>query len=67
MMIAVVVFLPWLNGMSDRAPIQQYGGMVLTMPSVGYVLIALLAFVLGAAVTLLCQHWKQKRDREREL
>ena len=41
--------------------------MVLKMPSVGYVLIALLAFILGVAVILLCQHWKQKKEKEREI
>ena len=67
LLIAVVVFLPRLNVLSDQAPIGQYGSMVLKMPSIGYVLIALLAFVLGMAVTLLRQHWKQKKQKEREI
>lgn len=67
LLIAVIVFLPRLDVMSDQAPIRQYGSMVLKMPSVGYVLIALLAFILGVAVTLLCQHWKQKKQKEREI
>lgn len=67
LLIAVIVFLPRLHGLSDQAPIRQYGSMVLKMPSVGYVLVALLAFLLGVAVTLLCQHWKQKKEKEREL
>ena len=54
LLIAVIAFLPRLNAFTDQAPIRQYGSMVLKMPSLGYVLIALLAFILGVAVTLLC-------------
>ena len=67
LMVAVIAFLPRLNGLSDQAPIRQYGSMVLKIPYVGYVLLALLAFILGVLVTLLCQHWKQKKQKEREI
>lgn len=67
LLIAVIAFLPRLHDISDQAEIRQYGSMVLKMPSVGYVLIALLAFIMGVAVILLCQHWKQKKEKEREI
>ena len=67
LLIAVIAFLPRLNDFTDQAPIRQYGSMVLKMPSLGYVLIALLAFILGVAVTLLCQHWKKRKEKERGL
>lgn len=67
MMIMVVCFLPRINEVAVQAPIRQYGSMILSVPSVGYVLIALLSFILGVAVTLLCQHWKQRKEKEREI
>lgn len=67
MMIAVVCFLPKLRQASEQAPIRQYGSLILALPAAGYVLIALLSFALGVAVTLLCQHWKQRKEKEREI
>ena len=67
LLIAFIAFFPKLSDITDQAPIRQYGSMVLKMPSVGYVLLALLAFILGVALTLLCQHWKQKKEKEREI
>ena len=65
MMIAVVIFLPELQQASEQAPVRQYGSLILALPAAGHVLIALLSFVLGVAVTLLCQHWKRQKDLER--
>ena len=65
MMIAVICFLPELRQASGQTPVRQYGSLIIAFPSAGYVLIALLSFALGVAVTLLCQHWKQKKELER--
>ena len=65
MMIAVICFLPELRQVSEQAPVRPYGSLILALPAAGYVLIALLSFALGVAVTLLCQHWKQRKDLER--
>ena len=67
MMIAVICFLPEFRQTSEQAPIRQYGSLILALPAAGYVLIALLSFALGVAVTLLCQHWKQRKEKEREI
>ena len=67
MMIAVICFLPDLRQASEQAPVRQYGSMILALPAAGYVLITLLSFALGVIVTLLCQHWKQRKDKEREI
>ena len=67
MMIAVLCFLPDLRQASEQAPVRQYGSLILALPAAGYVLIALLSFALGVAVTLLCQHWKQRKEKEREI
>ena len=67
LIIAVVCFLPELRQASEQAPIRQYGSMILALPAVGYVLIGLLSFALGVAVAFLCQHWKQRKEKEREI
>ena len=67
MMIVVICFLPELHLASEQAPIRQYGSLILALPAAGYVMIALFAFVLGVALTLLCQHWKQRKEKEREV
>lgn len=67
MMIAAITFLPEIRLASEQTPIRQYGSLILVLPAAGYVLIALLSFILGVAVTLLCQHWKQRKEKEREI
>ena len=66
-LVAVVCFLPRIRQLSEQAPIRQYGSMILEMPVVGYVLVALLAFILGMMVSMLCQHWKQRKKKEDEI
>lgn len=67
MLIAVICFLPELRQASEQAPIRQYGSLILALPVAGYVMVALLSFILGVAVTLLCRHWKQRKEKEREI
>ena len=67
MMITVIYFLPEIRQASEQAPIRQYGSMVLTVSTVGYILIAILSFILGVVFTVLCQHWKQRKEKEREI
>ena len=63
----VAGYLPELRQASEEAPIRQYGSMILMLPAAGYVLVAILSFALGVAVTLLCQHWKKWKEKEREI
>ena len=42
-----------------------YGSFLLSREAGGYVLFALIAFVLGVAVTLLCQHCRKKQEDTR--
>lgn len=66
MMIVVVGYLPKLSQVSEQTPVRQYGSLILKLPYVGYVLVALIAFILGIILTLLSQHWKKKKEKERE-
>ena len=41
-------------------------GLILSVPYLGYVVIGLLAFVLGILVTMLCLHIKDLRGMDAE-
>lgn len=43
-----------------------YGSFLLSREAGGYVLIALIAFVLGVAVTLLCQRYRKRKTSHKE-
>ena len=66
-MIAAALFLPKLEIIRNDAPILQYGSMIQSLPVIGYILIALLAFVTGVAMTLACIHWKEHKEKEQEI
>ena len=38
----------------NTALISQYGGLILSEPKLGFVMIGILAFLLGVCVTLIC-------------
>ncbi|MBQ0134292.1 MAG: hypothetical protein KBS46_04090 [Clostridiales bacterium] len=40
-----------------------YGSFLLSREAGGYVLIALIAFVLGVTVTLLCLHYRKNQNK----
>ena len=67
LMISSAIFLPNLEIVRKDAPILQYGSMIQSLPVIGYVLIAILAFATGVAMTLACIHWKEHKDKEREI
>lgn len=67
LMIAAICFLPRIREASRQTPVRQYGSMILEAPAIGYALVTLSAFILGAAFALLCRHLRQRRQRERDL
>lgn len=67
LLITVACFLPRLDLLQEKAPITQYGSMIQTLPIIGYILIAVLAFAMGIAVTLACIHWKEHKKKEQEI
>lgn len=67
LMITVACFLPKLDPYEEKAPITQYGSMIQTLPIIGYIIIAVLAFAMGIAVTLACIHWKEHKRKEQEI
>ena len=67
LVISTVMFLPKLDFVRDNAPILQYGSMIQSLPVIGYILIALLAFAMGIAATMACIHWKEHKKKENEI
>ncbi len=67
LIVLVGCFIPELTSVSAQAPMKQYGSMILSLPSIGYVLIAVLFFILGVIATLLCQHIKKRQEKENEI
>lgn len=43
--------------------VSQYGSLVISAPYMGYVVIGLLAFILGVLVTLLCRHIREFKQK----
>ena len=60
-------FLPKINIGSDHAQILQYGSVIKSLPVIGYILIAILAFIMGSAATMACIHWKEHKKKEQEI
>lgn len=67
LVVTVACNIPALERVSEQTPVKQYGSMILAVPTVGYVLISILFFVLGIVVTLLCQHYKKYKEKEQDI
>ena len=67
LMISGAVFLPKIDVTGDNAQILQYGSVIKSLPVIGYLLIAILAFIMGVAVTMACLHWKENKKKEQEI
>ena len=51
----------------DHAQLMQYGSVIKSIPVIGYLLIAIIAFVMGVAATMACIHWKEHKKKEQEI
>ena len=56
LIVLASVAMPRPSGTVERAVFGYAGSILLSSPRAGYVVIAVLAFLLGIAVTLLCMH-----------
>ena len=64
--VALLTAIAVLPGRSAEAPAGSvYGSFLLSMEAGGYVLVGILAFALGAAITLLCVHINKERNKKR--
>ncbi len=68
MALLVVTFL-YLPGLSETATAQangHFGSLLLNASYMGYVVVGVLAFLLGVCVTMLCLHLRRLRKKERD-
>lgn len=67
LIISGAVILPGLDFSGNDAQILQYGSAIKSLPVIGYLLVAILAFVMGVAMTMACIHWKERKKKEQEI
>ena len=64
-LLLTVSALPGEKGVASEKSV--YGAFLLNREAGGYVLVALLAFAMGVAITVLCQRYKKmKKQRQSE-
>ena len=63
LLICSACIMPSLETTVQDSSMEYYGGMLLSSPSLGYVVIGVLGFLLGICITLLCVHLhKQQKE-----
>lgn len=62
LLIRCAVVMPFFEtAIRDSADV-YYGGLLLSSPSLGYVVIGVLGFLLGICITILCVHLHKQRQ-----
>ena len=65
--IAIIVFaaafMPVISGSVKPVEESMYGSIVLVTPFLGYIVIGVLAFVLGFSVAALCIHFNKRKQQ----
>ena len=64
MLALSITVIPGKNAVTSAGSV--YGSFLLSREAGGYVLIALIAFVLGVTVTLLCLRYRKKQDATKD-
>ena len=71
--IMLAVFVPRVTDLEEGNPAGQTGGMHASIfgdsAALGYIVIAVIAFLLGAAVTIFCfrlRKWQEEKDAEKD-
>lgn len=66
LMILNAFYIPQVDAIQETRTEVRYGSLLLGSPYMGYVIIGILAFVLGILVALLCINWRENNKKERE-
>ena len=64
--VVVLVRLPAVTNSGAMDASTQYGSLLLSASHMGYVVIGVLAFLLGIFLTLLCWQLRKLKTKERE-
>ena len=65
LLIIACFYIPTLSVKQEDAGMQRYGSLLLDTPYMGYVVVGVLAFILGICITLMCVQRKKLRDKEK--
>ena len=60
LMAVTAYYLTRIRQASEHTVSHRYGSLVLNTPYIGYVVIGVLAFLLGVFLTLLCSHLRRR-------
>ena len=66
LLVAVCFLIPRISPVSDTPVMLRYGSLLLATPYLGYVVVGIVAFLLGICITLLCIHWKALKQKEQK-
>lgn len=66
LLVVVCIWIPKLTEQEIENTASNYGGLLLSAPYLGYVLVGILAFTLGICITLLCFHYKKLKQQRQE-
>ena len=66
LLVFAASLIPALSAGSSEAGFTHYGSLILDTSYMGYVVIGVLAFLLGVCVTLLCLRIRKKQKKERD-
>ena len=66
LMVMTFIYIPKLSSSGTVDASVQYGSLLLRASYMGYVVIGILAFLLGVSITFLCIHLKKMRKKASE-
>ena len=67
LLVVTALFIPGLAAAQESSDVVRYGSLILSTPYLGYVVVGVLAFLLGVTSAFLCIHWKRWKSREKEI
>ncbi|MCR5148373.1 MAG: hypothetical protein K6C35_05310 [Eubacterium sp.] len=65
LLIIACFYIPRLSVKQEDAGLQRYGSMLLSTPYMGYVVVGVLAFILGICIALICVQRQKLKDKEK--
>ena len=64
LLLALSLTIPTVSGAAGGPEPGSYGSLILSSPQLGYMVIAVVAFLLGVCVTLLCVHLRKQNRKD---
>lgn len=66
LIVMTCFYLPEITLVTDSSLAVQFGSLILNTFYIGYVVVGVLAFILGILITTLCLTWKNLNRKEHE-